>query len=922
MTSGNIGRFRKQRLDGDGHGIRQHRVGRGRHLPAALLAHSKPATTTRTWASLLGGLVALFIGITAGLFGLGVAGAAGTYYYFTRDLPSLDDVRTASFETTKIYDRNWLLLHEVSDPKTGWRTRISLEEMSRWVIQGTIATEDASFYENPGIDLRGIVRAVYINVSGIGSSGGSTITMQLVRNVLPLEGAFEVNYTRKIKEAILALEFGRRYSKDEILGMYLNEVYYGNRAYGIEAAAQGYFNKLAKDLDLAEASLLVGLPQAPSVYDPTKNFAAARDRQRVVLDQMVKEGYLTDDEAAAAFQVDLLPRLRQPDSRVLKAPHFVNYVLGVLEQRYGAETVSRGGLVVQTTLDYETQVMAERVVKEHVETLRSRNGTNGSLVAIQPWSGQIIAMVGSADYYDTSIDGQVNVATRERQPGSAFKPISYAAAMMKGWSPNTIIIDSLVKYPSSGNQAQCENVAKTTDRCYIPENFDFKFNGPVTLRESLGRSLNIPAVKAIKYAGVAETINLAHDLGIKTGLWRGLEFYGLAITLGGGEVQPVEMAAAYATFANYGVHVPTTPFIKVFNGNDETYYEFNSKQLNGKQVLTPAVAYMLTDVLKDNKARSRTFGEAGVLNFRPRPAAVKTGSTTDNRDGWTVGYTTELAVAVWVGNSDNSATRQLDGVVAAGPIWNKFLTNVYGDPALQAHYAEHKTMAGPNGQAMPLDWRQPEDVVEGPVCQSSGRLAATGAGGSGKGLFSASMAPTQRCNELTKEEMEELQDGLQGLRRVPERFFPDGRSRLLQLSGGARIGAPRPIAPNPAPSNPQPPSRDPRPTATPRATPAAEKPEAQPSPTPAPAAPPPAAPTVAPPPATAQRVAVPNVVGLTEAAAQSRIRAAGLATAPPVFQRPSGRDTGTPGTVIASNPAAGTVLERGTVVTIIVRAPR
>ena len=937
MSHGKIKRSRQQRLLGAPASAHQQRLARGRHLPPHLLTQRKRRGNGRSLLSVLASVILAMFGVMLGLTGVAGIGTAGAYYYFTHDLPSLDEIQTSDFETTKIYDRNWVLLHEVADPKTGWRTKISLEEMSPWVLKGTIAVEDASFYENPGIDPRGIARAIYINTSGIGSSGASTITQQVVRNVLPLENAFEFNYTRKVKEIFLALEFGRRFTKDEILSMYLNEVYYGNRAYGIEAASQVYFGKLAKDLDLAEASMLVGLPQAPSVYDPTRNFSAAKERQAVVLEQMVKQTFITQAEADAASQVDLQSRLRPQQDRAPLAPHFVNYVLGVLEQRYGSEAVRRGGLVIHTTLDYQTQVAAERVVYDHIQTIKARNATNGSLVAIQPWSGQIIAMVGSADYNDQSIDGQVNVAVRERQPGSAFKPISYAAAMMKGWAPSTVIIDSLRKFPGFGGPKDCEGVTKTNDRCYIPENFDFRFNGPVTVRESIGRSLNIPAVLAIQYAGVAETIELAHKMGIKTGLWRGLDFYGLAITLGGGETSPLELAAAYATFSNNGVHVPTTPFIKVTDSSGRVFEEFQPDDLKGQQALTPEVAYMMTDVLKDNSARVRTFGPDSVLNFKPRPAGVKTGSTTDNRDGWTAGYTTELAVAVWVGNSDNSPTNKVDGVVAAGPIWNKFLMEVYTNPELRAHYDQHKTLAGPDGEPLPTNWTRPAGIVEASVCALSGKLPGSGSP-TIRDIFAKGTVPTKQCGDFSQEEMKELQEALDALRRYPDRFFPDGRSRLSQLAGIARVGAPRFTPPQL------------KPAATPRASgavtnsasaptvsiptrapavaqrdqPAVAQRDQSPAPTAAQAQPtarpsPPAPPSVA--------VEVPDVFGLPEDEAQRQIRAAGLATAPPVRQRqadlpPGARVDVVPvGHVLSATPNYGAPVRRGAIVTIAVRAP-
>ncbi len=461
------------------------------------------------------------------------------------------------------------LLYEVSDPETGWRTYVPLREITgddrnTFIVDATVAAEDETFWKNYGIEPAAILRGAFINVTGRGSSGGSTITQQLVRQLYPDNIGFERSYDRKVREAIVAFQFTQTYSKEQILEMYLNTIYYGNRAYGIDAAAQAYFNKHPSELTLAEASMLAGLPQAPSYYDPTINMEAAKTRQRYVLDRMAKDGYITQQQADEAWTEILIPQSR--DDRLNPTPHWVNFVIDHLEARYGAEKVYRGGLSVRTTLDLGLQQEAEVSVRNHLDTLGPYDATNGALVAMLPGTGEIVAMIGSRDYDDDSIFGQVNVAVSERQPGSAFMPITYAAAFEQGWYPGTMIIDYQTRWETPG----------APEPEYVPENTTRNYHGAVTARQALGGSLNIPAVKAIDYAGVENTIDLAHRIGIRDGLWRGVGVYGLALTLGGGEVSLLELTNSYATFANNGRYVGYNPILEITGPDGEVVYRFDA----------------------------------------------------------------------------------------------------------------------------------------------------------------------------------------------------------------------------------------------------------------------------------------------------------------------------------------------------------
>lgn len=611
-------------------------------------------------------LVASIIAIVGAVF-LSAAGATASTVALAQvfaDLPDPGKLSTReTFKSTKIYDRNGELLYELIAENGGRRTPVALGDLSSHIIRATLATEDPTFYEeyNLGFDLRGIARAAWHEYTGERLSGGSTITQQLARAVLmtPDEAA-ERSYTRKAREIALAVQISQRYSKDQILEMYFNEIYYGNLNYGIAAAAEGYFGKRPKDLTLAEASLLAGLPQAPSLYNPLLYPDRAKARQRDVLRLMVARGMISPAEADAAYEE---PLVYAPPTYDIKAPHFVMYVRDLLEERFGGPRLYRGGYQVYTTLDMRLQTEAELIVKKHIDAARRFQATNASLVAVDPKKGEILAMVGSYDYWDKSIDGQVNVALMERQPGSSIKPVTYAAAFMKGWTPGTIVVDSPISI-RDGN------------RFWTPMNYDNRFHGAMTVREALGNSWNIPAVKALQFVGVREMIELARKMGITS--FKDANRYGLAITLGGGEVRLIDHVQVYATFANLGQKVPLTPFLKILDETGQVVYDAASDPARlPERVLTEEIAYMVADMLADPQARRVTFGTGPPLRLT-RPAAVKTGTTDDHRDGWTMGFTPYLVTGVWVGNSNNRPMAGLNGSRTPAPIWNEFMERAFG----------------------------------------------------------------------------------------------------------------------------------------------------------------------------------------------------------------------------------------------------
>jgi penicillin-binding protein 1C len=620
------------------------------------------------------------------------------YRHYSRDLPDPAQIgRHRPAETGYIYARDGTLLYELIDPLSGRRTVVPFERIPRILIDATVAVEDAGFWTNPGVDLRGILRALILNYqAGEVVSGGSTITQQLVRNVLlSPDERDDLSLDRKLREAILAIEVSRRYSKEQILGVYLNEVYYGNQAYGIEAAAQSYFGKHVWELSAGEATLLAGLPQSPTTLNPLHNFAGAKQRQRTTLDLMVKYGYLTATEAQEIFEE---PLRFAPIARDITAPHFVFYVIRLLEERYGPETLYRSGLRVVTTLDPQWQAEAERIARQWIREggpgytpLRDRNATNAGVVMLTP-DAQIIAMVGSIDYNDPTIDGQVNVTLAPRQPGSALKPVVYAAALQRGWTPATIIWDTPVTYPAGDGTV------------YAPRNYDNAFHGPQRLRMALANSLNIPAVRTLEYVGIENFVSLAHRMGITT--LNDPQRYGLPLALGAGEVRLIDLTAVYNTFRNGGRYRPPAAILKITNARGETLETLNDTP--GRQTLGERgeqIAYLITDILSDNAARRYMFGRNNVMELRDgRPAAVKTGTSNEWRDSWTVGYTPDITIGVWVGNNDNAPMQEVAGSNGAGVIWR----------ALMERYHEGRPI---------LTFEPPDGISEVVICADTGALA-------------------------------------------------------------------------------------------------------------------------------------------------------------------------------------------------------
>lgn len=608
----------------------------------------------------------------------GLGSVAGVYAHYAEQVPppEMIEVRTAeSFKTTKIYDRTGTkLLYEVFDPRWGNRTVVSLDQIPDDLINATIAIEDQDFYTNPGINIRGILRAFYVDVTGQGFEGGSSITTLLVKNVIiPPEERTQRTVSRKIREAILAVEITRRYGKDQILEWYLNTVFYGNMAYGVEAAAQAYYGKHAQDLSLAECAMLAVLPNAPATHSPLVNPEEAKIRQHLVLDAMFRQGYLTYDEIVAAKA----EKLRYAPVRFdIKAPHFVMYVRQLLEQRYGSDLLYQGGLKVYTTLDLDLQRVAEDIAREHIAELQAdeRNASNAAVVSIKPATGEILVMVGSLDYFDREIDGQVNVALAERQPGSSFKMFTYTEALRQGYTPATMVMDVRTTFPDPDYAHP-----------YTPENYNRNFHGPLRLRQALARSINVAAVKVMSWVGVRNVIDLAHRMGINT-LAR--DYYGLSLTLGGGEVRLIDHTYAFSVLANGGYmagqpvpedklrpgyrELDPVAILRVEDASGNVLEEYHSPEL--REVISPQVAYVSTHMLSDNVARTPAFGSRSMLWLgNDRPVAAKTGTTEDFRDSWTMGFTPQLCTGVWVGNSDNEAMEHVPGSRGAAPIWHDFM---------------------------------------------------------------------------------------------------------------------------------------------------------------------------------------------------------------------------------------------------------
>ncbi len=697
----------------------------------------------RSFGCLIRGLIVLlFIIVIIGLC-LGSL-AVYEYYSIASSLPSVSDLqqRAAQFETTRILDRNGDLLYEIIDPNAGRRTYVTLDKISPALVAATIATEDKDFYTHPGYDIFAIIRAIWQNyTTGDTVSGASTITQQLARDILlSPEERSQRTYLRKAREIILAAEITRKYTKDQILELYLNQIYYGNLAYGIEAASETYFGTTADKLTVAQAAFLAGLPQSPSVYDIYTNRDATLARNQQVLALMTQASYeqncikvsnspqpvCVGPADAAAAATEIRDYNFQPPVINMRYPHWVNYVRSQLESNYDAQTIYHSGFTIYTTLDPTLQDYAQQVVTNQIAKLTANNATDGALVAIQPSTGEILAMVGSADYYNAAISGQVNMAVSEtRQPGSSIKPVNYVAAFEKGWTPATLIWDVPSEFPPSGDP----NDPRPP---YIPVNYDGRFHGPMTVRTALANSINIPAVKTLQFVGIYGDhgfIAMANRLGI-TSLTR--NDYGLSLTLGGGDVSVLEMTGMYSVFANGGVKVPPVSILKIVDHLGNVVYQYNPPQ--GDQVISPQHAYLITSILSDNQARAMEFGTNSALNLS-FPVAAKTGTSNDFRDNWTLGYTPDLVTGVWVGNADYTPMVNTTGLTGAAPIWSQFMT--FAVPYVT------------NGKPSPFV--RPPGIVEETICALSGTQPSQWCKGTRTEVFASDQPPLPPGQDLRRQ---------------------------------------------------------------------------------------------------------------------------------------------------------------------------
>jgi penicillin-binding protein 1C len=657
----------------------------------------------------------LMLGLVSALVLLMLGGGAASIYYAQVTAPAFANIngiadlqqRALQFETTRIRDRDGNILYELNDPQGGFRDYVTLDQVSPWVIVATVSTEERDFFTNPGFSVPAIGRAVFQNLmEGRAVSGASTITQQLTRALLlPEEERTQRSYERKIKEIFLASELGRRFTKREILELYLNQIYYGNLAYGIEAASRTYFNKSSHDLTFAEASFLAGLPQAPAVWDPVINKEGALGRQQSVIALMKEGGCLdtgdtgltlpctTDADIAAAQAgiVTLTNTTFHAPAIQAKYPHWVVYIQQLLEaDKTIGPAIYTSGFDVYTTLDPRLQDLAQAKVELVLSGLTDRNVNNASVVVLDPKTGAILAMVGSRNFNDESIDGQVNVALTLQQPGSSIKPFTYLTAFRKGWNPSTMLWDVPIGYDIPGFGR------------YEPLNYDGKFHGPVTVRTALANSYNIPAVLALDYVGVPELLKTLNDFGITTlGDPSNPKNLGLSLTLGAGDVYLLDWADAYAAIANNGEWHPTYAIERI-ERNGQVIEGYPYQVPEGKRVISDEDAFLITSILSDTEARVPAFGRESVIS-PPYPAAAKTGTTNDYVDNWTMGFTTQMVVGVWVGNTDNSPMINVSGVTGAGPIWRGIMDG-----------AQEWYPAGP--------FPRPSTIHEQTVCADDGAL--------------------------------------------------------------------------------------------------------------------------------------------------------------------------------------------------------
>jgi membrane peptidoglycan carboxypeptidase len=711
------------------------------------------------------------------------------YRDVNQGLPNAADVASNAFQTTSIYDRNGVLLQQVDQQEGGWRTFVSLDDISPYLIQATVAAEDATFWTHFGVEPIAIVRGATIIFSGEGSSGGSTITQQLARGLYPDKIGTEYSVSRKVREAMAAVAIEKEFSKEDILTMYLNLIFYGQRSYGIEAAANTYFQKHARELDLAEASMLAGVPQAPSFFDPTFNFDQAKKRQKYVLDQMVDLGYVSQSEADAAFDQKLDPQTRDGSIRA-GAEHFTEFVRDYIE-RHWPGALYNGGLKFTTTLDVELQATAQGIVTSTVQNLLlgyQRN--NAAMVVMVPWSGEVLAMVGSADFNNDFIGGQVNYAWERRQPGSSIKPLVYAAAFESGWTPGTVVMDA----PYSENIDSAEN---QDDKVWRPQNYNGFNYGAVSVRTALANSLNIPAVKAIRHAGIQHAMDTARRMGMVDSLNRPWYDYGNAFALGSGEVRLIEHTNAYATLANNGKFVPYNPILKIEDSQGNVLYDARKLDPLGdaNQAIRAGYAYQLTSILTDNEARSMIFSENNLFGNTQsqldRPTAAKSGTTDNWKDIWTMGYTTDIAIGVWVGNTSFDGTSpsslpEFDGIQGAGPIWQKMM--------LEIHSSQWWSLLdGPGGNPMPRDFQRPSEVYDGAVCAATGNQETSGFERNTE-LLVRGGGPYLPCDQLSAEQQSELDSAVNSL-NSNRKWTNGAQDKIRRYQQAATGGGDRRIEP-------------------------------------------------------------------------------------------------------------------------------
>jgi len=586
------------------------------------------------------------------------------FIVLARELPRPDRIVRKEGFASKIYDRNSKLIYDVFEDQK--RTPIQLYQVPKYLKDATVAIEDKDFYKHKGFDPKGYLRIIYYVFAKHRLSGGSTLTQQLVKNVLL---SSERTISRKVKEFVLSLEIEAKYSKDQILQMYLNEAPYGGTTWGVEEASQTYFGKSVSELDLTQSAILAALPQSPSRYSPFgQNPTAFISRTKDVLRRMREDGYISsEDEKKSLAELENFTFASQ--SGILKAPHFIMYVKKILEDKYGEKAVELGGLRVTTSIDLDFQEKVQKIVTEEIAKVEKMNITNGAVIVMDPKTGEILAMVGSKNYDDPNYDGKFNVVTAKRQPGSAIKPITYITALRKGYTASTMIMDTTTSFPQGANKPD-----------YIPVNYDGKEHGPLQLRYALGNSINVVAVKLLAMVGIKDMLTTAFNMGLSTlePTAENLSRLGLSVTLGGGEVRLIDLSSAYSAFANEGLKVDPTAILKVSDKDGNVLEEF--RPLPGKRVISQQEAFIISNILADNSARLLTFSENNLLKIPDRQVAAKTGTTNDKRDNWTIGWTPQVIVGTWVGNNNNSTMKSLvSGVSGAAPIWRKIIMEYLKD---------------------------------------------------------------------------------------------------------------------------------------------------------------------------------------------------------------------------------------------------